>query len=640
MTVIADVRPADVLIPKKRRDEGPVVTLRLRRARVVHAALCLLGAVPWLLGLSVHVQAIGWGLWLPGAGFLAVPGLWQLLFPVTLLLFGVAFIAWFGSGMTTAPIAVWALAALGAGAAAGGHSTSWAPAAVPGLTLSFVALGAVKRRRGRAAAAHTREERNSYLPAAVSEIQATAVPAPPLATRELSDLQLGMMRYILGRALQPVGQLEGFDKIDQFQTSSLRYQLNQVGWALAVAQRHYTPNFTGYVSEGQRRAIDQYLQRQIWGYWRWESAWGNLNFDFDPAKQDNIMLTGYININTLLYQNNTGDDRYAEPGSLTFVYDDRRSFRHDAHTINGSLMDNYRGQVYRQPYCLFPCEPNWIYTSCNFRGLTAVLLHDTVFGTDHTGEIKDTFRKRLEEEFVNADGSMVALRSKLTGHALPFPVPDASLVKMLSPFFPDLAYRYYALARRDMLAQVDGTARVLLDKKALDYGNYKSTHVFTLDGILGAAREIGDTEAATAAEQALDELGDVDDSGAVHWATGSNMANLMVMESHFGVAGGWREIITTRPSAEVLSGPVLAEASYPEVLVASAVSDGTALDLVLAPGAAPGSPQSLTITRLRPGVRYQVRGAGSTTLDADARGQAVLRVALHDRTRIRIVPGT
>jgi hypothetical protein len=114
-------------------------------------------------------------------------------------------------------------------------------------------------------------------------------------------------------ALQPVGQINGFDKVDQFQTSALRYQINSLGYMLGMLQCNYAPSFHGYLSQAQRNLIDLYLQRQIWGYWVYESAWGHLNVtNPDPAARDNIMLTGWLGIQLCMYMSNTGDRRYAE----------------------------------------------------------------------------------------------------------------------------------------------------------------------------------------------------------------------------------------------------------------------------------------------------------------------------------------
>src|SRR5260370_11661068 len=86
---------------------GPVTSARHRRIAMIYAAMCILGLLPTILGMSPALQAGGLGLWIPGGGFLAV-GRWAiLLFPLALALFALAVFAWFGAGMGIAPIIVW-----------------------------------------------------------------------------------------------------------------------------------------------------------------------------------------------------------------------------------------------------------------------------------------------------------------------------------------------------------------------------------------------------------------------------------------------------------------------------------------------------------------------------------------------------
>ncbi len=615
--------------------DGPVTHSRLLTSRLLHVAMCCLGILPWLLHGSAALQAFGWGMWLPGAGFISAGGLATLLFPLTLLLFGLAFVAWFGTGMIIAPLIVWGGSALLAAAIAPPTPAAFAPLAVPALTAGILGYAALRRHRRIGVMQARRAQREAALPAALTLVRSVAEAAPPLSDRELSPGDLSLLRYVFDRALQPVGQLNGFDRIDQFQTSALRYQLNQAGWALAVAQRHHFPNFHGYASEGQRRVIEQYLQDPVWGYWRLENAWGNFSLDGNPARKDNIMLTGYISINALLYMNNTGDRRYAEHGSMSFVRKGRVAYAHDAHSINQSLLENFDGR-YRQAFCLYPCEPNWIYPACNFRGLTGIRLYDTVFGTQHFAALRERFRDNLEREFIRPDGSIVPLRSKLTGHELPFPAPEAVIVKMLSPLFPDLAERYWAIVRHEGVYHDGGTLQLRVPDKALDFGNYKSGNIFVFDGYVGAATEMGDRAVVEAGKRMIADGGKMIERGGVRHFNGSNMANLSLTESWLGVSNGWRDAILTRPADAILAGPVLAEATYPDVLVAYALSDGEDLSLVLYPGRTAGK-NRIGLGRLKPGSAYRFVETGER-LVADASGNALVEVVIDGRTPLHLVP--
>lgn len=86
----------------------------------------------------------------------------------------------------------------------------------------------------------------------------------------------------------------------------------------------------------------------------------------------------------------------------------------------------------------------------------------------------------------------------------------------------------------------------------------------------------------------------------------------------------------------ILNGPVLADAPYPDVLVARAHSDGSDLDLTLAPGATGGQVE-LGLGQLRPGRTYNVSGTDQR-LTADPHGRATLPIHLHTRTHIHIAP--
>jgi hypothetical protein len=73
------------------------------------------------------------------------------------------------------------------------------------------------------------------------------------------------------------------------------------------------------------------------------------------------------------------------------------------------------------------------------------------------------------------------------------------------------------------------------------------------------------------------------------------------------------------------------------VLVAKAVTDGTALDLVLRPGAGPTRAR-LRIDRLARNARYRVVGANVDQLTADDAGTALVEVELADRRPVRLYP--
>ncbi|MBV7495072.1 hypothetical protein KW837_12450 [Pseudomonas sp. PDM24] len=627
--------PIQPEVIKNTERTGPVSLKRQRLISALYLSAVVLGLLPWLLNLSAFWQASGLGLLFPGAGFLAVGGWSLLLIPVTLLLFATALFAWFATGVVVAPPLIWLGSAILAGTLSGDATWPWAPWLTAAICLAWQVRKYLKRSKVHQRDLGRREQRNAYLPDAMQAVTARAAPHIPPANHELGADEVALSRLILERALQPVGQLEHFDRIDQFQTASLRYQLNFLGYGLAQMQSQYTPNFHGYLSEAQRRLIEQYLQRPIWDYWRLENLWGNLKYDPDPVDKDNVMLTGYFGQQVGMYMLNTGDHRYAKPGSLTFRWNDDTAYEHDIHSINRSLMWNFANSS----YCLFPCEPNWIYTGCNFFALRSVAVYDRLFGTHQLDELRQPFLDSFEREFTTASGSVVSLRSSLTGATAPFPGGDAGAVQGMNLISSEHAKRFWAMARNDMaplIVEQNGLRQMKIPGKGLDFGNYRRGFTMIYGGLLMQAREIGDTEFSEAILNALDQqCGRKLDNGVLSYE-GSNLANATAFLGRLMQRDGYRHSLTQGPTAEALRGPLLTGAEFPQVLVAKARShDGQDLELVLYPGTAPG-PQRITIERLKPHGHYSTKGTMQTHFTADAAGTVELEVMLNGRTSVCI----
>jgi hypothetical protein len=618
---------------------GPVTAARRRRTMMIYAAMCFVGILPSISGMSSGYQAAGWGLWFPGAGFLAVGGWAVLLLPLTLALFAVAVFAWFGAGMVIAPIIVWLGAALMAGAMAGESLSTLGALLVPLMVAGATFYCYQEVRKRKATELGKLDARKQYLAQAVAEAIEVAAPVPDPASRELSADDLAAMRYLYDRALQPVGEINGYDKVDQFQTSALRYQINNIGYALAMLQCHYAPNFHGYLARAQRNLIELYLQRKIWSYWIFESAWGHLNLtNPDPAGKDNIMLTGWFGLHVGMYMLNSGDRRYAEPGSLAFRLSPHRVFHHDLHSIEQSVLRNFMDSE----FCLYPCEPNWVYPICNHFGMTSLAVYDRLFGTGYVQATLDRWLKSLDTEFTDFSGSVIGLRSALTGIRFPFPAGEAGFAIFENCFAPDRAQRMWAMARHELKAAInadqEGVQAVTLPGRGFDFGNYKPGWAGAYASIMDSAREFGDDETAAAAQQSLDRnCGRTGTGGVLRYSAGSNLANVLAARARIHRRDDFRNAVIHGPGEGALRGPILAEARYPEVLVARARSNGEDLDLVLYPGTEPGR-RELRIERLTPGRHYQIRNGRDETVIADNGGAASIAVDLKERTALHLQP--
>lgn len=618
---------------------GPVTASRLRRTLAVYLLLAALGAVPMAVGLSGAWRAAGVGLWFPGAGFVMVGGWALLLVPVALGFFGLALFAWFGAGMIVAPLIVWLGSAGLAAALAGDRIWPAGPYLAALLLLGGAAELGRRNARTRKAEDSLRRARIEALPRdeAAYAARLARTPEPP-TVGELSREDLAGVRYALDRALQPLEEFRGYDIRDIFQTAALRYQINHLGYALAQVQSQYAPNFHGYLSLAQRNLIEKYLLPRVWNYWVYESIWGHFNFkDWNPAGKDNVMLTGYFEPQVALYAGTTGDNRYSQPGALTFRLNDRMQWRHDVHSINASIITN----LSRSPYGLYPCEPNWIYPACNLRAMSAIAAHDMAYGTRDTERFAEMFVRRLDTEFVNGCGDIIPLRSSLTGIAVPFPASDISVINLLNIFAPERARQRWvsgAAAFERAIALRDGVPVLEIPDDAIDFGNYRrGGRTITTALVLGAAQEFGDTEIAEAAQNTLDLMCSRDERGGVLSYAGSNLANLTAVIGRISRKDAYRRLHTLPPPEGVKAGPLLTEARYPDVLVARAVSNGRELELVLH-ASADGTTQEIGLSQLRPGASYAVAGRPDLDFKADERGQVRLRLALRGRTALHISP--
>ena len=622
---------APLLIAERRRPVGPRVGRLLRRTALIFGALWVVGILPALLGAGTGLTAFGLGLWFPGAGFLYASDVPLLV--LTLALFVLALVAWFGSGNALAPTLVWLGAAAGAAARADSGPWEWAPVAVPVITLAVVGAALALRERAFRAAKRRASERNRYL------VDAQPVRAPSASARrprEASAAELAFARFPLDLALQPADSFAGFEFVDQFQTAAVRYQINFAQYALAFYQATCAPAFRGYLAEAQRNLIERITHPRVWRYWRLENLWGNLDPDPDPIRRDNIMLSGYLGLMIGLYESGNADARYSQPAGVVFENGSRHEY--DFGSICEALAVNFRRSHLGQ----FACEPNWVYTGCNTTGFNSLVLHDRLHGTDYVSELYDSYRRSVLEEFTTADGRLTAIRSSRMGFTIPSltsTMADAGTLFWMTPTLADVANRTWAIVRNEF-ARPGPDGRPVLALRGwdkIDTGTYRPSQVTAHAACLVAAREMGDDELAGQLQAAMDDQFEpttVD--GTTRYERASTFANLMATIGRFNRVGGWAQAVAEGPDPRVLIGPHLADAPYPDVLVARADTDGAALDLVLRPGRQPGR-FTLGVAGLQPGREYDVTGADAGGI-ADEHGRLTTVVDVEERTEVRVSP--
>lgn len=620
------------LLPEPSSAIPPVTLRRLRRALAIYALLWLTGLVPLLIAAPTSWRAAGLGLALPGGAFAygGHPG-WAV---ASLVCAALSVVLWWTLGPAILPPIVWIGSAVAGALIAGPPNPPAAVvvlAAVPVLTAVTYAVHRIRHARQ----VRTGRALNDEL--AATEFTITGHPGDdvrvPVVEHSAEDLK--RLRYALDLALQPLDEFTGFNRLDQFREGALRYQVNMLGWSLSMAQFTRTPAFTGYLAQAQRNAIEKMLQRKVWGYWALENAWGRLSLDKDPVDTpENIMLGGYHGLMVGMYSA-LNDDRYNEPGALTYRWNERVNYPHSAASVAACTHRN----MVNSAYTLFACEPNWIYPICNTMGMNTLLSHDRDHDTDYFVELERDLRSAYEEEFLRPDGRLIGVRSNHLGLSWNFWSGEAvqlSTAYWLHAAMPDVAHRTWWLVKRK-LDSAGALPRSASNR--LDPGSYRlGTQTYGRVLSMLTARELGDEEFAARTQAILDEDEKVVESnGASKYAGASAFTNLYANLARFSRASAMRDLLLFGTPASWKSGPVLAEAAYPDVLVAKAVTDGSALDLVLRPGNGP-TRANLRLERLVPGRSYAVDGAQEIVVVASPTGEATITVELGERAVVRVTP--
>jgi Linalool dehydratase/isomerase len=604
---------------------GPVTRRIIARNVLIYLAICGIGFTLASLAQPDWLRAFGLGLMIPGGGFLhwfaGAPDhavLHLIVFLGTLGGFAIALVLWFATGNVLAPAGYWLAAAIVP--AAMSHDTNWPGAPRAALVLVAIAFAAALAARGLLAVrgVGARRRKNALIAGHVETPRASR-PA------ELSLEDLRIARVLLDRALQPLGQFDGFEKIDQFQTAALRYQLNFAGYGLSMLQYVHTPAFQGYLAQAQRNLIFKQLDHRIWKYWEIENLWGNLARDADPVRRDNIMFTGFVGAQIAMFEAASGSLEFDAPGSLAFVHPGGRTF---AKSFPG-MMEQLARNFDESPFTLVACEPNWVYPLCNGIGGSALKFHDPAVWTRHATAAAAS----IDAEFLSASGNLVPCRSRYLGAALPS--AGGAVVQALPCFFynaaiPALAERHWTIERAAMQRGA-GLRRSRF--WPVDIGNYRYSRASSYAATAAAAVEMGDGPLAGQLLQTLDaECPLVRRGGVSHRPKSSLWSHGAEILARAGRPNAYREMIEggRRRRADT---PFIAEASYPAVLVARAIAGPDGLHAVLYPGHGAG-PQQIGLGGLRPETDYRFRGG---LLRADRQGEARLTLPLEGRTELALM---
>lgn len=639
MTLLADP-PGAAEVPLLREDPprlGPVTRRLLLRLLVGLGLVQAVGALLLLTG-GAAARAAGTSLVFPGAGFLYVAH--PELFVLTWLLMVVALVLWWGASAHLAIPVVWLAAVAGSAALADGPRLL----TDPGTTWSWAVPAAYLLLVGSVGSALWRSERQfrakrARIGALNAHLAALPAPSPrERVARTPDDMDVQLLRWVCAVADQPDDGLVGLDWGEQFHSGTqLRYQLNALCWALSLYAANMVPNAQTQVEASLARLIEKHTDLRVWGYWRTLNLLGNFDPDPDPIRRDNIMFSAFLGDVLNIYEAATGSDRFDQPGSLTFVWKDGRTFPYDHHRIAAAVESNYE----KSRLGFFPCEPGWSFTVCNVMGAQSLLGHDVLHGTQSWDRVRPGWVRALDEEYATPDGSYAHIRSSLVGLSWDTgEVPGGHYLAAGSHRFADIlpahARRADALERLgaggkigQLASMVDEDGRLELELPAvLERSRARRSALAGWNGVVGGALLMGEHRLAKAAmEAAARQCG----TGGV-WPDRPLHSGLQALGTHMilrwsaPLGAADLNVRGYRPPV----GPVLASTAWDQVLVVEARSpDGRALTLRLEPQAAPVPAAELHLTALQPGGRYRLTGDGvDAVVQADADGRGAVTVAV------------
>ena len=276
--------------------------------------------------------------------------------------------------------------------------------------------------------------------------------------------------------------------------------------------------------------------------------------------------------------------------------------------------------------------------------MAGLIISSRLLGNDYAEKIKPRFERALEDEMTEPDGRILPIRSELTGLTIPGlsgTLSDCINAMNLTAYLPHIGSRVWAIIRNEHI-KYDDQGHLLVDDlrgaDKMDPGNYKGGIGALRAFIAGCAAEFGDNKIR---EDALEQLDteffpvEATESGALRNKGLSATAQVVALMARLMRHQDLANATLHGPDPVAMTGPVLNEVKFPDVLVAKAYShDGKSLDLVLYPGKAAGN-FDLGFDRLKPGAQYTI---GKSKLTADSNGHGSIKVKVDGRTPMVLSP--
>ena len=312
--------------------------------------------------------------------------------------------------------------------------------------------------------------------------------------------------------------------------------------------------------------------------------------------KDNIMFSGFTGDQLNLYEAATGSTYFDQPGSLTFVWKDGRTFAYDHHTWMEAVRRNF--DAGRSTF--FPCEPGWAFAACNTIGAQALLGYEVLHGNTLWSDLEPRWRATLDDEYALPDGNFANIRCTRTGLSWDTgETPGGEYLVTGSNGFadvaPDLSLRGRAIATRGLGKKIAGLRAAVKDGELAmqlplewERNRARQTAVNGWTKLIAGARMVGDTEVVAAARKAA---GTQCRTGE-RWPERPLAAGVQNMATHMIVrwAAPMDTAMLNLRGYVPPVGPVLGAVPWPQAIVTTARSvDGVSLDVEIRRDRALGS---------------------------------------------------
>lgn len=330
-------------------------------------------------------------------------------------------------------------------------------------------------------------------------------------TLELDEFQLGAIRRISNLSRQLPGDWSGMmgsELVLAENFSALRFQLNYMGYALALAHVHRLPAAPGVFKKPFENIITQMMHPDTWLYWTHASTgMGPFNKDlgpqpmeYDPVAKDNIMYSAYLQSLALMYHYVFRDDRYAMEGGLRlrlntmFWHEGGFTFDYNEKTLNSHIY----WQMAEQGFLGVACEPGCIFQICNQPAIIGFRMHDLVYGGNMAEHAQAGYVKAWEEfGLLDATGSFqtLVLANSRTPVTIPHPEMNFWLMALLHSWHPAFVEEHYPRLIQPLLLEgPNGTKWIKPDLRPIPGAEEHWLSPILHPWAACAASEVGDSQ--------------------------------------------------------------------------------------------------------------------------------------------------